>query len=85
MVTKVKCVNMACQNYGVRKSVASAGLMEMDYRKCATCGGKTVAAERTSLGANPHRVHQAGGVAAGAAAEVRASVLWFTIPLCPPS
>ena len=47
MVTKVKCVNSACQNYGATKSVASAGVMGMDHRKCAACGGTMVAAERT--------------------------------------
>jgi hypothetical protein len=47
MVTKVKCVNLACQHYGVKKSVVNAGVMVMDYRKCAACGGKMVTAERT--------------------------------------
>jgi hypothetical protein len=47
MVTKVKCVNTSCRNYGVKKSVASAGILGADYRKCPACGGRTVAAERT--------------------------------------
>jgi hypothetical protein len=47
VVTKVKCANRNCQNYGVKKSVVSAGVLAMSYRKCAICGGKMVAVERT--------------------------------------
>jgi hypothetical protein len=46
MVTKVKCVTPECHNYEVKKSVASAGVMQLDYRKCVVCRGKMVAAER---------------------------------------
>jgi hypothetical protein len=46
MVTKVKCINHECLNYEVKKSVASAGIMGLDYGRCAACGGKMIAAER---------------------------------------
>jgi hypothetical protein len=53
MVTKVKCVNPNCQNYSIKKSVVSAGVLGMNYRQCAACGGKIVAAERVKPARRP--------------------------------